>query len=62
MSLLIYKHNSFYPFSNPVELHAELCYAECLLEWALLTFIQDENLMSFIKGGLKIKNAYGIYR
>eukprot|EP00111_Clytia_hemisphaerica_P020814 TCONS_00061384-protein len=44
------------------ELHAELCYAECLLEWALLTFIQDENLMSFIKGGLKIKNAYGIYR
>ena len=28
----------------------------------LHSFFQDENLMSFIKGGLKIKNAYGIYR
>eukprot|EP00794_Sanderia_malayensis_P007728 gene7728-8567_t len=45
-----------------VEVHAELCYAECLLERAILTFIQDENLISFIKGGLKIKHAYNLYR
>ncbi|XP_047123954.1 tetratricopeptide repeat protein 39B isoform X1 [Hydra vulgaris] len=45
-----------------IELHAELCYAECLLEEALLTFLQDENLISFVKGGLKIRNAYQLYR
>jgi len=45
-----------------LQLHAELCYAECLLERAMLTFIQDENLISFIKGGLKIRNAYNMYR
>lgn len=47
---------------SEVEIHAELCYAECLLERAVLTFIQDENLISFIKGGLKIKHAYSLYR
>eukprot|EP00112_Aurelia_sp_Birch-Aquarium-sp1_P009460 Seg2074.6 transcript_id=Seg2074.6/GoldUCD/mRNA.D3Y31 product="Tetratricopeptide repeat protein 39B" protein_id=Seg2074.6/GoldUCD/D3Y31 len=47
---------------SEVEVHAELCYAECLLERAILTFIQDENLISFIKGGLKIKHAYSLYR
>ncbi|KAK6990818.1 tetratricopeptide repeat protein 39B-like isoform X2 [Biomphalaria glabrata] len=44
------------------EIHAELCYAECLLIRAFLTFIQDENLISFIKGGLKIRECYKIYR
>ncbi|XP_065070283.1 tetratricopeptide repeat protein 39B-like [Rhopilema esculentum] len=47
---------------SELEIHAELCYAECLLERAILTFIQDENLISFIKGSLKIKHAYSIYR
>lgn len=47
---------------SELEIHAELCYAECLLERAVLTFIQDENLISFIKGGLKVKHAYGLYR
>ncbi|KAK3090745.1 hypothetical protein FSP39_014266 [Pinctada imbricata] len=44
------------------ETHAELCYAECLLLRALLTFIQDENLISFVKGGLKIRECYKIYK
>ncbi|XP_050401579.2 tetratricopeptide repeat protein 39B [Patella vulgata] len=44
------------------EIHAEICYAECLLLRALLTFIQDENLISFVKGGLKIRECYKIYK
>ncbi|XP_057299557.1 tetratricopeptide repeat protein 39B-like isoform X4 [Hydractinia symbiolongicarpus] len=52
----------FFDDFTELELHAELCYAECLLERAMLTFIQDENLISFIKGGLKIRSAYNMYR
>uniref|UniRef100_A0A452RND7 Tetratricopeptide repeat protein 39B n=1 Tax=Ursus americanus TaxID=9643 RepID=A0A452RND7_URSAM len=37
------------------EMHAEICYAECLLQKAALTFVQDENMINFIKGGLKIR-------
>jgi hypothetical protein len=44
------------------EIHAELCYAECLLIRALLTFVQDENLISFVKGGLKIRECYKVYK
>uniref|UniRef100_A0A8C6VZK5 Tetratricopeptide repeat domain 39A n=1 Tax=Nothobranchius furzeri TaxID=105023 RepID=A0A8C6VZK5_NOTFU len=40
-----------------VELHAEVCYAECLLQRAALTFLQDENMISFIKGGIKVRNS-----
>merc|ERR1719209_43544 len=38
-------------YSNLTELevHSELVYAECLLLRSILTFIQDENLVSFIK-------------
>uniref|UniRef100_A0A667WLQ2 Tetratricopeptide repeat domain 39A n=1 Tax=Myripristis murdjan TaxID=586833 RepID=A0A667WLQ2_9TELE len=39
------------------ELHAEVCYAECLLQRAALTFLQDENMISFIKGGIKNLNS-----
>uniref|UniRef100_A0A6Q2X7U1 Uncharacterized protein n=1 Tax=Esox lucius TaxID=8010 RepID=A0A6Q2X7U1_ESOLU len=39
---------------NSEELHAEVCYAECLLQRAALTFLQDENMISFIKGGIKM--------
>ncbi|XP_062855078.1 tetratricopeptide repeat protein 39A [Trichomycterus rosablanca] len=45
-----------------VELHAEVCYAECLLQRAALTFLQDENMISFIKGGIKVRNSYQIYK
>uniref|UniRef100_A0A8D0KI44 Tetratricopeptide repeat domain 39A n=1 Tax=Salvator merianae TaxID=96440 RepID=A0A8D0KI44_SALMN len=44
------------------EIHAEICYAECLLQRAALTFLQDENMVSFIKGSVKVRNSYQIYR
>ncbi|CAK6434033.1 unnamed protein product [Pipistrellus nathusii] len=44
------------------EMHAEICYAECLLQKAALTFVQDENMINFIKGGLKIRTSYNIYK
>uniref|UniRef100_A0A8C1JS32 Zgc:158403 n=1 Tax=Cyprinus carpio TaxID=7962 RepID=A0A8C1JS32_CYPCA len=47
---------------NKKQLHAEVCYAECLLHRAALTFLQDENMVSFIKGGIKVRNSYLIYK
>ncbi|GCB60196.1 hypothetical protein scyTo_0011089 [Scyliorhinus torazame] len=47
---------------NPAEVHAEVCYAECLLQRAALTFLQDENMVSFIKGGIKVRNSFMIYK
>ncbi|KAM4635733.1 tetratricopeptide repeat protein 39A [Polymixia lowei] len=44
------------------QLHAEACYAECQLQRAALTFLQDENMVSFIKGGIKVRNSYLIYK
>uniref|UniRef100_A0A6I8SST2 Tetratricopeptide repeat protein 39B n=1 Tax=Xenopus tropicalis TaxID=8364 RepID=A0A6I8SST2_XENTR len=44
------------------EMHAEICYAECLLQKATLTFVQDENMINFIKGGMKIRTSYQIYK
>ncbi|XP_034270958.1 tetratricopeptide repeat protein 39A isoform X1 [Pantherophis guttatus] len=44
------------------EIHAEICYAECLLHRAALTFLQDESIISFVKGSIKIRNSYQIYR
>ncbi|CAG11466.1 unnamed protein product [Tetraodon nigroviridis] len=43
------------------QIHAELCYAEVLLQKAALTFL-DESLISFIKGGMKIRHSYQIYK
>uniref|UniRef100_A0A3Q1IUD5 Tetratricopeptide repeat domain 39A n=1 Tax=Anabas testudineus TaxID=64144 RepID=A0A3Q1IUD5_ANATE len=45
-----------------VQLHAEVCYAECQLQRAALTFLQDESMVSFIKGGIKVRNSYLIYK
>ncbi|KFD54532.1 hypothetical protein M514_04679 [Trichuris suis] len=44
------------------QLHAELCYAEALLQRALLTFVQDENLISFLKGAIRIRSCYQSYK
>uniref|UniRef100_A0A7N8XZ13 Zgc:158403 n=1 Tax=Mastacembelus armatus TaxID=205130 RepID=A0A7N8XZ13_9TELE len=49
-------------FPQDCQLHAEVCYAECLLQRAALTFLQDENMVSFIKGGIKVRNSYLIYK
>ncbi|XP_045902554.1 tetratricopeptide repeat protein 39B-like [Micropterus dolomieu] len=43
------------------EMHAELCYAEVLLQKAALTFL-DESILGFIKGGMRIRNSYQIYK
>uniref|UniRef100_A0A669CBV7 Zgc:158403 n=1 Tax=Oreochromis niloticus TaxID=8128 RepID=A0A669CBV7_ORENI len=43
--------------SYKMQLHAEVCYAECQLQRAALTFLQDENMVSFIKGGIKVRNT-----
>ena len=43
------------------ELHAKLVYAEALLIRALLTFVQDQGLLSFISGALKIKECNDIF-
>uniref|UniRef100_A0A8C5GAT1 Tetratricopeptide repeat protein 39B n=1 Tax=Gouania willdenowi TaxID=441366 RepID=A0A8C5GAT1_GOUWI len=43
------------------EMHAELCYAEVLLQKAALTFL-DESIIGFIKGGMRIRNSYQIYK
>uniref|UniRef100_A0A8C4H5Y8 Tetratricopeptide repeat protein 39B n=1 Tax=Dicentrarchus labrax TaxID=13489 RepID=A0A8C4H5Y8_DICLA len=53
LSSLINKHHCVCVFAE--EMHAEICYAECLLQKATLTFVQDENMISFIKGGIKIR-------
>lgn len=44
------------------EVHAELCYAESLLLKSMLTFMEDETLSSFIRGGIKIKSCYNSYK
>ncbi|XP_029638641.1 tetratricopeptide repeat protein 39A isoform X1 [Octopus sinensis] len=51
-----------YDSYTEAECHAELCYAEALLIRAMLTFVQDENLISFVKGGLKIRECYKTYK
>uniref|UniRef100_A0A4W6CIF0 Tetratricopeptide repeat protein 39B n=1 Tax=Lates calcarifer TaxID=8187 RepID=A0A4W6CIF0_LATCA len=43
------------------EMHAELCYAEVLLQKAALSFL-DESIIGFIKGGMRIRNSYQIYK
>ncbi|KAM9717941.1 tetratricopeptide repeat protein 39B isoform 3-T3 [Menidia menidia] len=58
LSSLISKQSSL----QEEEMHAEICYAECLLQKATLTFVQDENMISFIKGGIKIRTSYQIYK
>ncbi|XP_071500422.1 tetratricopeptide repeat protein 39B-like [Diadema antillarum] len=60
MSKMVWKPN--YNSYTDEEVHAELCYAESLLERAILSFIQDDNLINFIKGGLKIRTGYQSYK
>ncbi|CAF5199018.1 unnamed protein product, partial [Rotaria magnacalcarata] len=49
------------PVMTEYELHAKLVYAEALLIRALLTFIQDQGLISFISGALKIKECHDLF-
>uniref|UniRef100_A0AAY4AV61 Tetratricopeptide repeat protein 39B n=1 Tax=Denticeps clupeoides TaxID=299321 RepID=A0AAY4AV61_9TELE len=45
-----------------VEMHADLCYAEVLLQNAALTFLEDESLIGFIRGGIRIRSSYQIFK
>ncbi|XP_021004784.1 tetratricopeptide repeat protein 39B-like [Mus caroli] len=44
------------------ELHAEVCYAECLVLKSAITFIQDDSLLSFLKSGVNVGSSYQIYK
>ncbi len=44
------------------ELHAEICYGECLLLKACLTFCEDETLVSFVRAGLKVRACFQSFR
>ncbi|XP_018578761.1 tetratricopeptide repeat protein 39B [Anoplophora glabripennis] len=57
----IVKRTNFEQYTEE-EAHAELCYAECLLLKAMLTFMEDETLSSFIKAGIKIRSCYNSYK
>ncbi|KAJ7383870.1 Tetratricopeptide repeat protein 39B [Desmophyllum pertusum] len=54
--------NPSYDEFTEEEKHAELCYTESLFLDALLTFIQDENLASFVWGAFKIRSCYQNYK
>ncbi|KAL1782784.1 tetratricopeptide repeat protein 39B-like [Sigmodon hispidus] len=44
------------------ELHAEVCYAECLILKSAITFIQDDSLLNFLKSGFSFGSSYQIYK
>ncbi|XP_063061504.1 tetratricopeptide repeat protein 39B-like isoform X2 [Engraulis encrasicolus] len=44
------------------ERHAELCYAEVLLLRATLAFLEDESVIGFLKGGMKMRASYQAFR
>nr|XP_035128654.1 tetratricopeptide repeat protein 39B-like isoform X2 [Callithrix jacchus] len=44
------------------ELHAEVCYAECLILKSFMSFIQDESMLAFLKSGISVGSSYQIYK
>ncbi|RWS25081.1 tetratricopeptide repeat protein 39B-like protein [Leptotrombidium deliense] len=44
------------------EVHAELCFAETQLEIALLTFLEDQNLINLVKGAFRIRACFQSYK
>uniref|UniRef100_A0A8C9J5U6 Tetratricopeptide repeat protein 39B n=1 Tax=Panthera tigris altaica TaxID=74533 RepID=A0A8C9J5U6_PANTA len=44
------------------ELHAEVCYAECLILKSTVTFIQDDSMLGFLKCAINIRLSYQIYK
>lgn len=57
----IVKRINYDTYTNE-EVHAELCYAESLLLKSMLTFVEDETLVSFVKAGLKIRTCFLSYK
>ncbi|KAG9275743.1 tetratricopeptide repeat protein 39B-like [Astyanax mexicanus] len=56
ISYMVYKHEP--EQMTEEEMHAELCYAEVLLQMAALSFVEDESMIGFIKAGLKMRTSY----
>ncbi|CAH8568648.1 unnamed protein product [Heterobilharzia americana] len=54
--------NAIFNLYTDEQAHAELCYAEGLLQLAFLSMLQDEKLTSLIKCSLKIRQCYKCYR
>ncbi|CAF1111261.1 unnamed protein product [Didymodactylos carnosus] len=54
--------NASLEISTGYELHARLVYAEVLLLHSLLVFLQDQNLFSFIRGGMKMKECNDVFK
>ena len=44
------------------ELHAEAAYAELLIFRAALSIIEEESIMSLVRGMLKIRSSYQIFK
>ncbi|KAM9054411.1 tetratricopeptide repeat protein 39B-like isoform 1-T1 [Megaptera novaeangliae] len=44
------------------ELHAEVCYAACLILKSTVTFIQDDSVLRFLKSGINVGLSYQIYK
>ncbi|XP_058524028.1 tetratricopeptide repeat protein 39B-like [Ochotona princeps] len=44
------------------ELHAEVCYAECLILKSTIMFIQDDGMLNFLKSGINVGSSYQIYK
>uniref|UniRef100_A0A8C6BPK6 Tetratricopeptide repeat protein 39B n=1 Tax=Monodon monoceros TaxID=40151 RepID=A0A8C6BPK6_MONMO len=44
------------------ELHAEVCYAECLILKSTVTFIQDDSVLRFLKSGINVGLSCQIYK
>ncbi|CAH8644647.1 unnamed protein product [Dicrocoelium dendriticum] len=42
--------------------HAELCYAEGLLQLAFLSMLQDEKFTTLVRSSLKVRQCYKCYR
>uniref|UniRef100_A0A8C9VPZ2 Tetratricopeptide repeat protein 39B n=1 Tax=Scleropages formosus TaxID=113540 RepID=A0A8C9VPZ2_SCLFO len=49
-------------FFSTEEMHAEICYAETLMQKAALSFVEDESMISFLKAGIKIRTSYLMYK
>ncbi|XP_017579274.1 tetratricopeptide repeat protein 39B-like isoform X1 [Pygocentrus nattereri] len=60
ISYMVYKHEPRQLTEE--EMHAELCYAELLLQRAVLTFVEDESMIGFLKAGLKMRTSYLIFK
>ena len=56
------KDGSYLSYMTRMEQHAELVYAEAYLLKALLSLLTDNNIVAFVKEGIKIRSAYSIFK